>query len=132
MSAKPADKPKVVKPPVDNSNTYIWIFLIVIGIALCTKFKFAWIGNDFQAIAIDITSKIGNDKANDNKLKNVIHLTISNPFTSENFERAKDIIAGNKEVKGEFLDREISVTPKSKVQPTPKQSIGNEIEPDRE
>jgi hypothetical protein len=132
MSTKPAEKPKVVKPPVDNSSTYIWILLICTGITWCTRINFAWVGNDHQAIAIDIISKIGQEKAGDNNLKNVIHLKIGNPFTTENLTRINDFVTSKKEIKGEFLDREFSVIPKSKSQPTPKPTIDKSSDPNRE
>jgi hypothetical protein len=133
MPTKPADKPKVVKPPVDNSSTYIWILLIFTGIAWCTRINFSWVGNDRQAVAIDITSRIGKEDTGSNNLKNVIHLTIDNPFTTENLNRVREFVSGNKEVKGEFLDREFSIAPKSKAQPTPPQKTAdNESDPDRQ
>jgi hypothetical protein len=120
MSTKPAEKSKVVTPPSDNSIPYIWTILILTGIAVCTRVNFAWVGNDRQAIAIDITSKIGKEKTGASNFKNVIHLTIGNPFTPENLDRVKDFGSGKQEVKGEFLDRKFSITPKNKTQPTPK------------
>jgi hypothetical protein len=121
MSTKPAEKPKVVTPPGDNSIPYIWTILILTGIAVCTRVNFAWVGTDRQAIAIDITSKIGREDTGANNFKNVIHLTIGNPFTPENLDRVREFVSGNKEVKGEFLDREFSVTPKNKDRTPPKQ-----------
>ena len=133
MSTKPAEKPKVVAPPGDNSIPYIWTILILTGIAICTRVNFSWVGNDRQAIAIDITSRIGKEDAGSSKFKNVIHLTLGNPFTTENLDRVKEFGSGNKEVKGEFLDREFSITPKYKTQSTPKQQpSGDRAEPDRE
>ena len=129
MSTKPAEKPKVVKP-VDNSNTYIWMFLILTALALCTRINFSWSGNNHQAIAIEITSRIGKEQAGNSNFKNVIHLTIGNPFTTENLDRVKQFVSGKKEVQGEFLNYEFSVAPKNKLKPSPNPSVKNSVEPD--
>jgi hypothetical protein len=123
MSTKPAEKPNVVKPPVDKSNTYIWIVLIFSAIAICTRVKFAWSGNDYQAVAIEITSRIGKEQVGNSNFKNVIHLTIGNPFTTENLDRVKEFGSGKKEVQGEFLNYEFSVTPKDKLKSSPKPDV---------
>jgi hypothetical protein len=120
MSTKPAEKPQAVKPPVDNSIGYIWTILILTGIAVCTRVNFAWVGNDRQAVSIEITSRIGGENAGSSNFKNVIHLTLGNPFTTANLDRLKEFGASDKEVKGEFLGREFSVVPKHKVQTAPK------------
>ena len=129
MSTKPVEKPKVVKP-VDNSNTYIWMFLILTALALCTRIKFAWSGNDHQAVAVEITSKIGKDDAGVSNFKNTIHLTLGNPFTTENLDRVKEFVSSKKEVQGEFLNYEFSVAPKNKLKSSPKPDIKPSSEPD--
>jgi hypothetical protein len=131
MSTKPAEKTQVAKPPVDNSIGYIWTILILTGIAVCTRVNFAWVGNDRQAVSIEITSRIGEENTGSSNFKNVIHLTLGNPFTTANLDRLKEFGASDKEIKGEFLDREFSVAPKNKAHSTPKQTSDNSIAPER-
>jgi hypothetical protein len=131
MSTKPADKPQVAKPPVDNSIGYIWTILILTGIAICTRINFAWVGNDCQAVSIEIISRIGTENAGANNFKNVIHLTLNNPFTTENLDRLKEFGSSDKEIKGEFLDREFSVAPKNKARLAPKQNNDRSTAPER-
>ncbi len=87
------------------------MFLLVTLLVLCTRASCKWVGNDRQAIAIELTSRLGEDKVEAGKLKNVINLTLPNPFTNENMERLKAFIAGDKGVEGEIFNYKYSVTP---------------------
>ncbi len=101
---------------VDNSNTYIITILVLSAIALCTRVH---VGASNNKVTIQITSRIGKDIANTSNFKNAIELNLTNPITSKSLDRAKQLLSGREEIKGELLNYKFSVTHKNKQKVAP-------------
>jgi hypothetical protein len=103
-------------PQADPSNNYIIAFSILGAIALCTRIH---VGFNNNTVAIQITSRIGKDTANTSNFKNAIELNITNPITPKSLDRAKSILSGKEEIKGELLNYKFSVAHKNKQKIAP-------------
>ena len=120
MQAKASNHPpKVVKPPVDSSNSYIIAFILIVAIAACTRVRASLIGAEQDVLNIQITSIIGKDKAGATNFKNAISLNIGNPLTVTSRDRFTKLLTGKDEFKGEFLGRKISIMPSHKAKKSP-------------
>lgn len=122
MSTKPADKPK----PVDESNTYIILFLVITAIVLCTKISFGRHKSDPEAVAVKITSKIGSEKSGIGTLNNSLDLSLRNPINESSFDRVKNVVAGKEQIEGELFGRKY----KFSITPQPKSPTSTESDPE--
>ncbi len=113
------DKSKVVKPPIDNSNSYIIALMLVGAIAACTRARADLIGTERNVLNIQITSTIGQDRAGATGFKNAISLNIGNPFTATSRDQFNKLLSGKDEFNGEFLGRKISILPNHKLKKSP-------------
>jgi hypothetical protein len=109
MSTKPTDKPK----SVDESNTYIILFLVITAIVLCTKVSFGRHQSDPEAVTVEIISKIGSEKTGVGNFNNRIDLNLRNPINESSFDRVKNVVAGKEQIEGELFGHKykFSVTP---------------------
>jgi hypothetical protein len=120
MQAKATSaKPKVVQPPVDNSNQYIWTVLILGAIVACTRVHVGFTGEDRETINLQITSIIGKENQGAASFKNAISLNLGNPFTTKSMAKVKSFLSGKEELQGEFIGYKYSIAPRHSAKKRP-------------
>jgi hypothetical protein len=113
MQATTSAKPKVAQPPVDSSNKYIFILLILGAIVACTRVHVGFVGEDRETINLQITSRIGKENPGAASFKNAISLNLGNPFTTTSLARVKSFLSGKQELQGEFIGYKYSIAPRT-------------------
>jgi hypothetical protein len=120
MQAKATSaKPKVVQPPVDSSNQYIWTLLILSAIVACTRVHVGFTGEDRETINLQITSRIGKENQGAASFKNAISLNLGNPFTTKSMAKVKNFLSGKEELQGEFIGYKYSISPRQSAKKRP-------------